>query len=339
MVMPPKVGRFLNNGQAIDRLYYPDHGHLQFAHLLFADALAAGVPVRPRPALTASATSVPFGGSVTLSWAADGGAATCQGGYGWSGQLPPSGSRTLSGLKTSRGYVLTCREPLQSLLVPVKVGPAPASEDGLALLWTLDAKDVDSTLPDQVSMIDRSGNGRNGSVEGATAIPGRNGEALSFAGYTGGLTGPYARSDATMALPQSVSFTAWMRFGGTQNGEAVALAYGRFGYPRAMNWQLNGSTLQVKLRFDDAETASLDAPGLGDGQWHHVAVVFGPAQTVLYVDGQPRGSLGKGPVAWYADELYLATDKALKRFAKVDLDEVRVVLRSLTAAEVAALAD
>ena len=125
--------------------------------------LSTGVPGVAPAAMRASKTivTVPFGGSVTLSWAADGGAATCQGGYGWSGQLPSSGSRTLSGLKTNRGYVLTCREPLQSLLVPVKVGPAPAREDGLALLWTLDTGDIDRTLPGQVSMIDRSGNGRN----------------------------------------------------------------------------------------------------------------------------------------------------------------------------------
>jgi hypothetical protein len=337
-VMPPKVGRFLNNGQQIGRIYYPDHGHLQFAHLLFADALAAGVPIRPRPVFTASAATVPFDGSVTLSWAADGGATACQGGYGWNGPLPASGTRTLAGLKTNRGYVLTCREPLQSLVVPVKVGPAPASEPGLALRWSFNTGDIDSTLPDQVSLIDRSGNGRNGSVEDATLIPGRMGQALSFAGYTSGLTGPYGRSDLAMALPPAVSFAAWLRFGATQTSEAVALAYGRFGYPRAMNWQLSGSALQVKIRFDGPATASLDVPGLGDGHWHHVAVVFSPTQTVLYVDGRARGSLPNGPVAWYADELYLATDKALKRFAKVDLDEVRVLLRTLTAAEVAALA-
>jgi hypothetical protein len=338
LLTPPAVpfdraGRFLNEGRIKD-LYYPDNGHLQFAHLLFADAVAARLPPRPRPRLAASESRVPFGGSLTLTWAADGGATACTGAYGWSGDVPPAGKRTLEGLRTGRAYVLTCREPLQTVLVPVAVGAAAASERGLALRWSLDAADTDRSLPRQTTLIDRGGAGRNGSVELGTTVPGRHGEALAL----DGTKDHYARSEAGLKLPPAMTLATWIRFQAEQPVEATALGFGRLGYPRSVNLMLDGTALRAVLRFEGKDTVTLEASGAGDGQWHHVAVAFAPEASVLYVDGRQVAAAPRGPKSWDADRLYLGVDMALKRWARVALDEVRLYPRTLGPAEVSALA-
>jgi hypothetical protein len=82
----------------------------------------------PSVSLTASPTSIAYGGSSTLSWASSN-ATSCTASGGWSGGEPASGSQTTGALQSTTSYTLTCHgaggDATASVSVAVAPPPAP----------------------------------------------------------------------------------------------------------------------------------------------------------------------------------------------------------------------
>jgi len=72
----------------------------------YAISVAASPPA-PTVTLTASATSVVTGGTVTLNWSSQN-ATGCTASGGWSGSRPASGSETTATINAATTYTLTC---------------------------------------------------------------------------------------------------------------------------------------------------------------------------------------------------------------------------------------
>lgn len=95
--------------------------------------VAAPPPV-PTVTLNASATSVAYNGSTTLTWSSTD-ASTCSASGGWSGNKSTAGNQTLNPLISTATYTLSCSNVsgTASQQVTVTVGAAPAAMPTLSL--------------------------------------------------------------------------------------------------------------------------------------------------------------------------------------------------------------
>jgi hypothetical protein len=133
---------------------------------------------------------------------------------------------------------------------------------------------------------DSSGNGHNGTVNGATWTTGRFGDALQFNGSSSTVT-------ASAVLSGSTDFTlgAWVKTSASSTGVIVQQRGGGTGqFQLVVNsdgtvtfWVGRNGT--SNFQFDITSSNSIN-----DGNWHYVAAVRQGASGYLYVDGVEVGS-------------------------------------------------
>lgn len=147
-----------------------------------------------------------------------------------------------------------------------EVGPT----HGLIGWWPLDghAKDL-------------SGEGKHGTVYGATVATGINGMAYSFDGID-----DYIDCGVNFAITNQLTLGAWVKM-----NEYTT-------YPRICGvenkWILYISpTGQLCWYGSGADKAFLNSPNLLDGQWHHVMATYGGDGIDGYIDGTYIGTLVK----------------------------------------------
>ncbi|MDW3204214.1 MAG: tandem-95 repeat protein [Alphaproteobacteria bacterium] len=95
----------------------------------------------------------------------------------------------------------------------------------------------------------------------------------------------------------------------TTDSNGALLSYAVPGSPNELWVTLSGGNLQVWL--NNSNLGSVGAGSLTDGNWHHVALSFGPGvdDTVLHVDGQPVLSLGATGALTTGGTLVLGSDQ------------------------------
>ncbi|TDD71990.1 hypothetical protein E1262_04540 [Jiangella aurantiaca] len=201
---------------------------------------------------------------------------------------------------------------------------------------------LDHGLPPVVTTPDVSGGGQDGVVGGAPVVvpDGAVGGALRFA----------AAGDH-VAVPRSTRldvgdgpFTAagWFR-SGVAADQALLWAYNS-GSGRSQWWiRLEPGSDRIRAFVDtDLGAGTLVAAGsFADGAWHHVALTRGADGIALYVDGVPAAS--GGPVAGSVTTdatigLHLGQRPDAANQLLGDLDDVWLLGRAASAAEIAALA-
>jgi uncharacterized repeat protein (TIGR01451 family) len=225
--------------------------------------------------------------------------------------------------------------------------PAPS---GMAAWWPLDETSGTTAA-------DIAGFPNNGThVNGPTPTPGMVGGALRFDGVndqvraadhaeldvgTGNFTlDAWVRTQASSGVVVLVD----KRSGPTPLGYSLFLANGRLGFQMA-----NGVGSSICAPTPTSGVACVNyvatAPNVADGQWHHVAAVVDRANATsgvrLYVDGVQvfagaplTGNLDN------ASDLYLGVRTPAQQgggFFPGDLDEVELIKRALTQAEVQAI--
>jgi len=222
------------------------------------------------------------------------------------------------------------------LLADEIIATTPPSTAGLAGYWKFDGNATDS-----------SGNGRNGTVNGAPQwIPvGQTGGALAFDGtddYVNFPIGPVIASMNNCTIATWVNFSnaggAWQRifdFGSDPN--VYMFLSPRTGTAGAMRFAIttSGNTAQSQL----------NAPATLATGWHHVAVVIdGTSKNMqLYLDGI---SIVNGPTQVLPKDLGSTTQNWLGRsqyttdaYFNGALDDFRIYSRVLSKAEIAYLGD
>ena|GEM_PF-1621226 len=146
-----------------------------------------------------------------------------------------------------------------------------------------------------VTTADRSGNGNNGTVNGAVWVDGRFGKALSFAG---GDTVLLAES-ASLKLGTQMTVSTWIK-GSTIPGSYAAIVQKDGAALRNYGLFIAGSDQpanQGKALFSLSSATPNDWRGpmtdisVIDGNWHHIAGTYDSAAMRIYVDGVERGSV------------------------------------------------
>jgi hypothetical protein len=209
---------------------------------------------------------------------------------------------------------------------------------GLAGYWTCDTADISGN-----TMLDRSGNGLNGTLMNTTSAPGRISQALCFSGANSNVTIP---DNAGLRLSHDLTIAAWIQTtNNTQKQDFISkydFSGSETGYMLQM---LPNGTVNLRLGGNNVASASRDASDstvINDGQFHHVAVVIPIGGHVqFYIDGVLTTTTTQVPAAsGNSSPLYLGTfPNAFNGLPFVGcLDEVRVYSRSLSAAEIASLA-
>jgi Concanavalin A-like lectin/glucanases superfamily len=203
---------------------------------------------------------------------------------------------------------------------------------------------------------DSSGKGSHATLQGgATWSPGKIGGAVTLDGR-GAFVDYGASPSFNFADKAPFTFAGWVNtrasFGpivtqrsSTSGNPVISIAVGFDG----------GSTDPGRLMGlvrDDAHTGELarvTGGAVNDGHWHHVALVRAGNGITLYLDGALQGSSSAagagGPIttnlrAFGTDRVWVRENfgQPQQRFLQGSLDDVRIYLRALSAAEIAALA-
>jgi hypothetical protein len=159
---------------------------------------------------------------------------------------------------------------------------APVTQGPIAN-WTFDASTISGS-----TVLDTSGNGINGTIQGAvTPVDGKSNGALSFDGSAGYiLTGP----DPRPAMAGELTLAAWIRTTNSSRTETIISKYNLSGSEDGYIFETTAAGY-LALHLGGADTPGnadiVDGTNLiNDGQWHYVAVIIRTNEDVsFYVDG------------------------------------------------------
>jgi len=222
-------------------------------------------------------------------------------------------------------------------------GALPANlRAGLKLYFTFDQQEPGGVVTD------RSGQGNNGKVTGATWTPaGRQGGAYQFAPSDNYITVP---SSPALNGPQ-ISIAVWIKTSCADNvwrrimdkqwnhGFALSIAGAYTGKGKETSPRMTGhATSEINGRFFPSEAV------VADGQWHHLVTTFDGTEQNLYVDGklQHGGKRWTGVVEANRFDLTIGANRSNPdpRLDEVGasfggiIDEVMFYDRAVSAAEV-----
>ncbi|NBC30868.1 MAG: hypothetical protein GVY29_12860 [Spirochaetes bacterium] len=218
--------------------------------------------------------------------------------------------------------------------------PRVRNDVTIADLWAHYPFDSDGG---SISFADASGNGRDASVAaGIQNTPGstadRIGDGSSFALELDGDNdeGLEVASDTTLQNASTISVSFWMT-DNAGNGRIIGQRYGA----GTSTWEIDVSnTFGWKLRYSYSGSTKLEATADAfSAGWNHVVLVLQETSTYarLYVNGTLQGTDD------FTDPTELETENPLRigetgfDGAEVQLDDVRIYTRALTASEVTTL--
>ncbi|MFH1726751.1 MAG: LamG-like jellyroll fold domain-containing protein, partial [Elusimicrobiota bacterium] len=299
----------------------------------------AGMCQPPPHVLTTSLPDGAVGEPASMRVRAAGGAPPLSFGLA-AGALPPglelsaeglfTGAPTQAGSFTFTVQVLDAAGSTDSRelnLVILQQRPCAALEAGVAGWWRGEG-----------SAADEVPNGSDGTLRnGADFASGKVGQAFSLDGIDDHVDIP--RSPALLDVTQDMTLTAWIKPDRLDIGRQTVIG-AEDGLTGAWEMALNGHRLE--FRHLDVEDIVSAGPGLGDTEWHHVAVVRGGSsgdwEYSYYVDGRLDGVASRGGDLVPRDTdtlLGLGRDGAFP-FGGL-IDEAAVFGRALSAEEIQAV--
>jgi RHS repeat-associated protein len=184
------------------------------------------------------------------------------------------------------------------------------------------------------AVADRSGNGNNGAISGATwSTAGKFGKALSFDGVNDTVTVPDANS---LDLTSGMTIEAWVK-PTTSGGWRTAVMKERTG---GLSYALYSSSSTGLLPpvgkiFNGAERQTTGTIPIGTGTWTHLAVTYDGSQLRFYNSGLLVGSTATtGPITTSTGALRIGGNSVLGQYFAGLIDEVRIHNRALTLDEI-----
>jgi uncharacterized protein (TIGR02145 family) len=186
---------------------------------------------------------------------------------------------------------------------------------------------------------DESGNGNNGTVNGATLTPDRFGtanSAYSFNGTNNNIVVPHS-SDQN-SLPQSISI--WFK---TNQTASSGISYIISKYNGNCNGYYIGLDLQTGIlmpRYAKNCTSNLiynPLNNIRDNQWHLIVMITDSSQMSIYIDNQFVNSVNWTGIPGSTTtntELRFGANNPITYYYKGSLDDIRIYNRALTPTEV-----
>lgn len=186
--------------------------------------------------------------------------------------------------------------------------PAPSMEDDVTYYWRVDTELAAGTVPGYVWSFtkapyvpptpygdwrfddgsgpiatDSSGNGNDGTINGAQWTPGFIGTGLLFDGVDDSVTfgtGP------SLNGPIDFTVSAWIKTAATATGVIMQQRNGGFNGEYQFSVNANG-TLQFMLYQSGYQFNFATAQTVNDDAWHHVVAVRSGLDGHIYIDGNP----------------------------------------------------
>ena len=208
--------------------------------------------------------------------------------------------------------------------------------NGLVGLWTFDGPTISGTTVD-----DLSGNGSNGTNNGATPTIGKLGQALSFDGSSSYID---LGNDSAIKVPLPITVSAWVKVSNLDGYYNVLATDGAASLYAGVNMLVNqGGTIEIDYGDDGSpgpgSRRTLDSTAaITANQWYHiVGVIRGPTDMSIYINGVDAGgsySGTGGAIAYTSNSGEINGDYWDNTFLPGDIDDVRVYNRALSASEV-----
>ena len=216
--------------------------------------------------------------------------------------------------------------------------PADPGTNGLEGAWSFDEGSG-------ATVIDSSGNGRNGTIVDATWDTGKQGSALLFNGVSSYVNiDGYKGINAIDTVQQAFTIANWVKTT-SDTGDTEMVTWGASsGTAARLTWRVHEGRVRTEHNAGNLRGNTY----INDGEWHHVALVvteganLRPENTKLYVDGF-EDSTFSGADATY--NLIAEHDVRIGMSGPQDgryfpgaLDEVRIYDRALSTSEILWLA-
>ncbi|WP_225335347.1 family 16 glycoside hydrolase [Halomicrobium urmianum] len=208
---------------------------------------------------------------------------------------------------------------------------APDLSAGLAGHWTFESGNVDGD-----TVLDKSGNGHDGTVQG--------GVTTDLSAPTVGGAAEFNGSDGTVVVPNAdgldpaaYTVSAWLKTDATGPWAAV------LGKENSMWCGFNNDTGQPRFDpYNGAEQGDYFSSdtAVDDGSWHHVVYRHAPSEDTsrIYVDGQQVGSMDGATESPAADtSLGIGSKSGFKDWFSGTLADVRLYDRPLSESKISLL--
>lgn len=184
---------------------------------------------------------------------------------------------------------------------------------------------------------DESGNGNNGTVNGATLTTDRFGSqncAFFFDGLTAHITGSLSNFTNT----SSSTVSAWVKYDGDAGGQPYDFyfQYGNYGnHVFAYAYNYNNQNLDLYSQCFANPYTSVNI----SNTWHHLVVVDSFSQTTIFLDGNILTSFswGSGSNCYQGSNQFYIGGGADNQFTTGSLDDIGIWNRALTQQEITAL--
>jgi hypothetical protein len=189
---------------------------------------------------------------------------------------------------------------------------------------------------------DSSGNGNNGTIYGATWVPGKYGQALSFDGVSSKVVSSELGFDSTVGTLECwVSKPNWQEATPTPYSSFRAILTDKRDGNNFLNLHYRGSALVWEYQSGGSDVAVIVASTAiwPANSWHHVAAIYQANNFQLYVDGVLVGSDTSGATYTLGGTLaigYGYIGGTLQKIWDGVIDEVHVYNRALSASEIQA---
>ncbi len=247
---------------------------------------------------------------------------------GWNTATATNGNHMLAAVATDTAGN-TATSAGVTVTVSNTITGAPTA--GLVGYWTFD-QDTGTTATDS------SGNGYNGTINGATWVTGYINYALSFNGTTNDVVTP------NIPLQNAFSISAWVNPAVMPQTAYGRIAETQYNHGFYLGLNASGSAYQFIVNDGAGATGICGVPfgcaegGTVTGGWHLVTATYNGAHAILYVDGVQVATETFTAPANQSLPLYIGRYYAGNGYGwNGAIDEVRLYSRALSSAEVSAI--
>jgi hypothetical protein len=189
------------------------------------------------------------------------------------------------------------------------------------------------------SAVDVSGNGFNGTINGATSSTNRFGTTQSALNFNGTSDFINSGNPAAFNFPSNFTISAWVKLNGSQLAKYVVAKYNGAGLPRSYGLATDALSARAYAFVSSPTGTAVEALGgasLNDSKWHSLNFVYDNAVGIrLYVDGgvvASKAAVGYGP---FTNNMPLTIGGlTTAQFFGGQIDDVRIYDRALTTAEI-----
>jgi hypothetical protein len=223
------------------------------------------------------------------------------------------------------------------IFVVLGISSVNGADPDAAGIWLFDEDNGDVAK-------DLSGNGNDGTIiGGVTWVPdGKFGGALEFNGSDGWVEVP---DDDSVEFPEGVDFTlaCWLKVT-TPEGSPPMIIAKNYHPAQVLPWyalyyadQAKAATGNMSLFLRDANSASFhiaSTTNINDEEWHHIAGTREGGTLRLYIDGVEEASLDGADFDVGTNDAPLHFMSHLERFMGGILDEVLILRRAMSEAEI-----